>query len=875
MHKYIIAISILGAILSSACSEQTIYSSCTEGMVICDGNRRLECINSNGATEWQTVEECAVGCFADVGRTFCSVFDSNGIQQESYLCKDGYLHKYDIIDSKSGKKTEFVFECPNKTCKDTTNCECNPELSCLDGCQSDGSCKPKEGCAYGNNDNGSCKRADGCVAGYEDNGTCKPLDCYIGNEDDGSCIKAIGCPLDSKGNELIGLDGACLDCKSGIITDGDEKGKCERLEGCKLGWAPDGSCIQAASCLLGYQDDGTCKGCANGVGSDGQCIRSQNCKIQDRWNDDGSCINKLGCVISKMTEDGGLTFWDDKGDCLHANCIQAVEPNDNGTCPCNNAEACFDDGALIDERTMNCSFNEVVDKNSVYKDNYNASEQCRIYEACADGQCYCELNHEFYVNGEYYCTNAANCGRCKRIDSNGNHMYDWYESKELLKKYQKEVFENEQNSQCWNYKTGADNTTINRNQFCIERATDLSDDKKSLAFCDSAIDYHCATKCTSNEQCMKGFICRKTDGRCAADSFTTVWSNQLRNSQLQIGASTVDAYVCWDWNEDTSKCDDPVSENSEPDCNSETEQVRLTACKMGFEHIQDTIEITENNRHHNGFSHNYKTNEPTDNSSDVTVKIIGTLDGFYIIDDLVRSKLKKVSSFGSVGISVYESNIPPGYKRGGFELCEELTSISSIDIPDSSKLDMRRMFQEAYQFNDQIERWDVSNITSMEKLFFSSDQTGFKQLVFNQPLNKWDVSNVRNMKNTLGYTNFNQSLDNWNVSNVTTMEGLFGHSSFNKPLNNWAHLLSKVTCFRHMFYDAKNFNQDLSSWEVNLEVNLPNNDPYHSMFKVSGLILDYNSPDGENNLCKIYKSSTWINIDKEIDSMFSGGISCP
>ena len=45
---------------------------------------------------------------------------------------------------------------------------------------------------------------------------------------------------------------------------------------------------------------------------------------------------------------------------------------------------------------------------------------------------------------------------------------------------------------------------------------------------------------------------------------------------------------------------------------------------------------------------------------------------------------------------------------------------------------------------------------------------------FNQPVNKWDVSNVKNM-DRLFYkaTSFNQPLNNWNVSNVTNMQEMF------------------------------------------------------------------------------------------------------
>ena len=41
---------------------------------------------------------------------------------------------------------------------------------------------------------------------------------------------------------------------------------------------------------------------------------------------------------------------------------------------------------------------------------------------------------------------------------------------------------------------------------------------------------------------------------------------------------------------------------------------------------------------------------------------------------------------------------------------------------------------------------------------------------FNQPLNKWNVSNVTSMDYMFANTRaFNQPLNNWNVSNVTIM----------------------------------------------------------------------------------------------------------
>ena len=49
------------------------------------------------------------------------------------------------------------------------------------------------------------------------------------------------------------------------------------------------------------------------------------------------------------------------------------------------------------------------------------------------------------------------------------------------------------------------------------------------------------------------------------------------------------------------------------------------------------------------------------------------------------------------------------------------------------------MFYECHKFNQPLNNWNVSNITTMESMFHKCRN-------FNQPLNDWNVSNVRNMK---------------------------------------------------------------------------------------------------------------------------------
>ena len=52
---------------------------------------------------------------------------------------------------------------------------------------------------------------------------------------------------------------------------------------------------------------------------------------------------------------------------------------------------------------------------------------------------------------------------------------------------------------------------------------------------------------------------------------------------------------------------------------------------------------------------------------------------------------------------------------------------------------MTELFDEKYNFNDDISDWDVSNVTNMNNMFYSD-------YAFNQPIGNWDVSKVTTME---------------------------------------------------------------------------------------------------------------------------------
>ena len=105
---------------------------------------------------------------------------------------------------------------------------------------------------------------------------------------------------------------------------------------------------------------------------------------------------------------------------------------------------------------------------------------------------------------------------------------------------------------------------------------------------------------------------------------------------------------------------------------------------------------------------------------------------------------------------------------------------------------------------------DVSKITDMRALF-SSESHGYGFGDFNGDISKWDVSNVTTMIAMFSGSKFNGDISEWNVSNVTDMDSMFEKSEFNGDISEWD--VSKVKHMDEMFYKSK-FNGDLRNWQI-------------------------------------------------------------
>ena len=106
--------------------------------------------------------------------------------------------------------------------------------------------------------------------------------------------------------------------------------------------------------------------------------------------------------------------------------------------------------------------------------------------------------------------------------------------------------------------------------------------------------------------------------------------------------------------------------------------------------------------------------------------------------------------------------------------------------------------------------WDVSDITSMRKLFGGYDEDARARVHFNEDLSRWDVSRVTTMEAAFrGATAFTGAgIGCWDVSRVTSMWATFARATaFDAPIGGWD--VSSVGDMQFMLYGATSFNQRL------------------------------------------------------------------
>jgi trimeric autotransporter adhesin len=171
-------------------------------------------------------------------------------------------------------------------------------------------------------------------------------------------------------------------------------------------------------------------------------------------------------------------------------------------------------------------------------------------------------------------------------------------------------------------------------------------------------------------------------------------------------------------------------------------------------------------------------------------------------------RLTDIKQWGNVGIVSY---------AGMFYNCTNLINITATDTPTfKPNTSISGMFDNASNFNQNLNSWNVSNVTNMNQVFYGATS-------FNGNISSWNTSNVTSMiQMFVDATSFNQNIGGWNVGNVANMSQMFSNAdAFNQNIANWN--VSQVANMDQMFDAANLFNQDLSSWCVTLIPTVPFN----------------------------------------------------
>ena len=185
------------------------------------------------------------------------------------------------------------------------------------------------------------------------------------------------------------------------------------------------------------------------------------------------------------------------------------------------------------------------------------------------------------------------------------------------------------------------------------------------------------------------------------------------------------------------------------------------------------------------------------------IKITGTLQGFRFnnIDD--KQKILDIKNW-----AILEINISAVF-RG----CRNLVA-TATDKPKNITT-LQSAFNSAFDFNGNLNNWDVSSVTNFSQCFFRARE-------FNGNITNWDVSSATNFADMFDDAErFNQNISNWDVSNVASFKEMFQDADdFNQPIGNWTIKNEWSVNMQKMFRNAISFDQSLANWNMTQVNNL-------------------------------------------------------
>ena len=202
-------------------------------------------------------------------------------------------------------------------------------------------------------------------------------------------------------------------------------------------------------------------------------------------------------------------------------------------------------------------------------------------------------------------------------------------------------------------------------------------------------------------------------------------------------------------------------------------------------------------------------------------------------DGLEKWSLDRVSSIGAMfqGCGRFDADLSTwGNKLGNVNSLNNLfQNCGSFKGKGLEKWDVRNVeyFNYAFyrcgnNFNPDLSSWDVSNAREMNSMFSGSSYFSGKKIkgkdgqLQGGDISKWNVKNVKSFTYMFsGCAALEADLSKWleGKNNATNLEGmLLGCRNFNADISGWD--VSKVTSLKNFLAECIQFNQDLSKWNV-------------------------------------------------------------
>lgn len=232
---------------------------------------------------------------------------------------------------------------------------------------------------------------------------------------------------------------------------------------------------------------------------------------------------------------------------------------------------------------------------------------------------------------------------------------------------------------------------------------------------------------------------------------------------------------------------------------------------------------------------------------------------------LITMKRKGVGKTNTYVVANHNNNL--SFKLGDWSLTD-LAEVGSLTVSEWGE-DVTRVSFEVNAVELTVPSTLPERMTSLELMFHKCNK-------FNQDISRWDVSNVTNMNAMFkGCTSFNQDISGWNVGNVTNMSSMFQDAvSFNQDISGWN--TSKVTVMSYMFNSAKLFNQDLYKWNVSKVKDM--SFMFQDAISFNGDISTWNTSSVEDMMAMFQRATSyngsmnrWVLTNcRNIKSMFQG-----